>query len=555
MSMALSASRRDRGDEIDAKGAAVRDRSGVRIWALAALIACVALFAFGPMATAQAAGTASIEGTVTAVKGGNLEGIQVTASGASGFQSATTAPGGTYKMTGLTGGTYRITFSDPSATYLPQETSRAVAEAEAATVNASLKHSSSISGKVTSAATGTGLPNATVSVSSLFGVESFATTDASGAYTITGLSSGSYIVEFSSGGGYVAQRLSTSVNENTVEVNAALREAAKISGTVTDATTHAGLAKINVLAFSSTTGFGASATTDASGGYTLTGLPTGSYKVVFSWEFSEAENKAFENAPRFIPKYITQYYSNQPSAATANLVGAAEGAVTPNVNVAMVPSAPVNTALPVVSGTPTVGSPLSCSSGSWTGESELKLVAGWPLTSPFGYQWIRDGVTPLVGAVADTYVLQAADIGHGMVCEVSATNGAGHASARSLSFAVVKPVPVVRTSASKLKVVKGVTKVAVACLNAPCAGSVKAIQTTVTKHRRGNRKVVRKVTTTLGSGSYSLTAGQSGTITLRLTSAGKRKLATAAGHRVSSKLIVTVAGGTSVERTVQLSGR
>ena len=124
----------------------------------------------------------------------------------------------------------------------------------------------------------------------------------------------------------------------------------------------------------------------------MTGLPTGSYKAQFAWEFSESEVKEFEKARRFLPKYITQYYSGQLSEATANPVGAAEETVTSGINAAMVPALPVNRAPPVVSGTPAVASPLSCSSGSWTGEPELKLSIGWPLTSPFGYQWLRSRV-------------------------------------------------------------------------------------------------------------------------------------------------------------------
>jgi hypothetical protein len=534
-------------------------RDGAGRWALAVLVGCVVLLAFGPMATAQAAGTASITGTVTAAKGGgDLKGIEVTASSdeGGGGGSATTAANGEYTISGLSGGEYTVTFSDPSQTYLVHEERTIPAEGEAKTLNAILKESSSISGKVTSAATGTGLGNVTVSVSGPSGSRS-TTTESNGDYTISDLSPGSYTVAFSAYGSlYLSQSTSTLLGEGTVEVNVALKEGGKISGTVTDAVTHGGLAKISVNAYSPSGGYyGGTASTNAKGEYTVTGLPTGSYKVSFAWEFSEAEAKEFEKAPRFLPKYITQYYSGQLSEATANPVGATEGTVTSGINAAMVPSLPVNTALPVVSGTPAVGSPLSCSSGSWTGEPELTLSMGWPLTSPFSYQWLRDGVA-IVGATSDTYVVQAADVGHGLVCEVTATNDVGHASAKSSSFAVVKPVPpvpVVKILGSKFGVTKGATKVSIACASAPCVGSVKALLKIVVKHRKGKKTITKKQTLVLAAGSYSLAAGKTGTITLRLTAAGTKQLVHASHHRVSPKLVVSVAGGKQLEETVQLS--
>jgi hypothetical protein len=406
---------------------------------------------------------------------------------------------------------------------------------------------------VTNAATGGGLGNVSVYVYGEGFSEYNATiTEPDGHYSIKDLGPGTYSVDFSAyESGYLSQSTLRSIGEGLVEVNAALVEGGKITGTVTSAVTHGGLAKIFVEAYDTSGGYG-SATTNASGEYTIIGLPTGSYKVSFAWEFSEAESKACENTPRCIPSFITQYYSGQTSAATANPVTATDGAVTSAINAAMVPSAPVNTALPVISGTSTVGSELSCSSGSWTGEPELKLSTGWPLTSPFSYQWLREGVA-IAGATSASYVLQTADVGHSLMCEVSATDDAGQASARSSSFAVVKPVPVIKTSASKLSVSKNATKVSIACATASCVGSVKAVETIVTKHRKGHKTIIKTEKLVLATGSYSLAAGKTGTVTLHLTSVGKVKLAQASHHRVSSKLIVSVTGGKALEKTVQLS--
>jgi hypothetical protein len=74
---------------------------------------------------------------------------------------------------------------------------------------------------------------------------------------------------------------------------------------------------------------------------------------------------------------------------------------------------PINTVAPVVSGTATVGSTLSCTSGGWT-------------YSPTGYayQWRRNG-TNISGAVGSTYLLVSADGGASITCAVTATNPQG----------------------------------------------------------------------------------------------------------------------------------
>jgi len=553
MRRSLSSSHCDATDRAGAGQPPRGRRSGAPRRALAVLVGCVALFAVAPVAAAQAA--ASLEGTVTAVKGGtHLEGIEVTASseggGGSGF--ATTEASGKYKIASLSEGTYKVSFRDPAAKYADQSKSTFLAEGEDQTLNAAMQEFGTISGRVTSAATGSGLGNVQVRLNGLSGTgeeeERYTTTEGEGYYTITDLPPGEYSIDFYSlEGSYISQGTETTVLEGAVDtVNAALKEGGKISGTVTSAVSHGGLAKIGVRAFSANPeaeGYsGGYAETNANGEYTVTGLSTGSYKVEFYWEFSEAEYKACQHAPRCIPQYITQYFNDQPSEATANAVGATEGSITSGINAAMVPAAPVNTALPAVSGTPTVGDLLSCSNGSWTGENELTLAVGWPLTSPFVYQWLRDGV-PITGATSAAYLVQAADVGHGLACEVSATNSAGHASARSNPVAVT--LPAVTVSSAKIVVSGGSARGPIACANATCAGTIEV--TGQVKHKGKKKTVI------LAKGSYSLAAGKKATIIVRLTAAGKSALAKAKGHKLSAKASVTVTGGTTVKKSVALS--
>jgi hypothetical protein len=82
-------------------------------------------------------------------------------------------------------------------------------------------------------------------------------------------------------------------------------------------------------------------------------------------------------------------------------------------------SAPANTSLPSVSGTPSQGSSVTCQNGSWTNSP-----------TSYTYAWTRNG-TSIAGASSQSYTIQAADVGQALRCVVTATNGAGSASATS----------------------------------------------------------------------------------------------------------------------------
>lgn len=96
--------------------------------------------------------------------------------------------------------------------------------------------------------------------------------------------------------------------------------------------------------------------------------------------------------------------------------------------------APVNTVLPVVTGTLNEGDTLTTTNGTWTGDA----------TITYAYQWYRAitavaGVGPplddgtnylgvaIAGATSATHVLVHADAGEIIFCDVTATNGAGSA--------------------------------------------------------------------------------------------------------------------------------
>jgi len=100
------------------------------------------------------------------------------------------------------------------------------------------------------------------------------------------------------------------------------------------------------------------------------------------------------------------------------LSGQASGVV-----VDQTPSAPTNTALPAITGTPKVGSTITVSNGTWT---------GFPAPT-FTYQWRNSG-SNISGATSASYTLVAGDDGDAIDCVVTATNDEGAASAASNSI-------------------------------------------------------------------------------------------------------------------------
>jgi hypothetical protein len=91
-------------------------------------------------------------------------------------------------------------------------------------------------------------------------------------------------------------------------------------------------------------------------------------------------------------------------------------------------SAPVNSAPPVISGTPQVGQTLTASNGTWTG------------SPTFADQWLLGG-SPISGATGATFVPVTGDIGGMLSVTITATNGGGSTPATSAAVGPITAPP------------------------------------------------------------------------------------------------------------------
>lgn len=98
-------------------------------------------------------------------------------------------------------------------------------------------------------------------------------------------------------------------------------------------------------------------------------------------------------------------------------------------------AAPVNLAVPVISGTAQENQTLTSSTGVFSGNP----------SPTYTYQWRRDGVN-IGGATASSYLVIALDVGTVLSVVVTATNSQGNASGTSANTATVTAAPVGGTS-------------------------------------------------------------------------------------------------------------
>ena len=290
---------------------AARKRPALVAFVLVLALLGAVLSALGQASSARAeGGTASLSGTVTGASSG-LQGVfvQIISQDGQYEDNASTAQDGTYSFATIPAGSYTLDFQPAQGTNFleqwwqgkpTQSTANYFTIVDGQTLtgfDAGLLPGATITGTVDGAdALGVGLADVNVSVQSLDGsAGGQGVTDADGNYSVVGLPASTYDVQFQPQDNvHVAQwwnnkpTFATAVDvavssAGTVSgIDAHLAVGATISGTVDSAGSPAvPLAGAEVSATSIDELTNARATTDASGNYTITGLPDGTYTVEF----------------------------------------------------------------------------------------------------------------------------------------------------------------------------------------------------------------------------------------------------------------------------------
>ena len=330
--------------------------------------------------------SAEIHGTVTDTSspGRPVADVLVEVYTSSGFaNSTTTSASGTYSFQSLPSGSYFVCFETANATggastagYLdqcynskawdgftqpasPQDTIVSVTAGAASTVNASLTSAGGISGTVTDTSS-PGQPLAGVLIDVYDASGNFVAgsdTSASGTYSANRLPAGSYFVCFeasnATGGasttGYMSQcyngkawnippsspqdtPVPVTTGATTAGVNASLARGGAVSGSVTDSSSPGQpLSGVLVSVYDSSRNYYTSASTSASGTYTVGGLPAGSYFVCFSGSGSTGGSSS--------TGYLDQCYNGKawdgfsaPSSPTDTLVPVTTGSTSSGIN-------------------------------------------------------------------------------------------------------------------------------------------------------------------------------------------------------------------------------
>jgi Carboxypeptidase regulatory-like domain len=257
---------------------------------------------------------------------------------------------GEYSIAGLEPGGYRVEFSGGGylAQYYNGKSSLAEADvvsvAAASTtpgINAAMHPGGRIAGKVTDASTNAAVGGVLVCAREA-GEQGAgcATTGSSGEYIISGLASGSYAVEFQAEGyptpNYLRQyyngrsafaeadAVAVTAGATTAGIDAAMQPGGQIAGKVTDVSTRALIEGAEACAIAANAHAAQAdhcAATMSSGEYTISGLPSGSYKVLFS------ANQG----------YAAQYYDRKGSLAEADVVGVIAGSTSSGIDAALQP--------------------------------------------------------------------------------------------------------------------------------------------------------------------------------------------------------------------------
>lgn len=387
-----------------------------------------------------------ITGRVTGQGGAGLDEVYVSANGWD-YVSADTDATGAYTITGLMSGTYQVKFS-PSAygvskdyayQYYNTKSTGATADdvqVTAPNVTPNINQQLPLGSRITGHVTAGGSPMSSASIQVYDSEDSYVTsasTNASGVYTTTPLPTGSYRVQFqprsSQQATYTwqyyngkstlaaADVLAVTAPTPVSNIDAALAQGGRISGTVKAADTSLPLKGVSVYIYDSNGSYVTSVASDATGAYATVALPPGGYRVRFL-------STTIYNADCSAKCYAGQYYNNKSSLGSADAVNVVASQVTQNINATLAacstgPTPPDSVSLAgTASGLP------------GTAHTFTATVSPGSASTPITYTWQADGqtlVTHTGRGTSDTIQFTWSTTGTKAIT-VTATNAGGTAT-------------------------------------------------------------------------------------------------------------------------------
>ncbi len=446
-----------------------------------------------------------------------------------------------------------------------------------------------ISGQVTNASTGEPLYFIFVCAHDATTGETVACdeTEFNGKYEIS-LAEGEYKVEFQGGSGYFTQWYNGKASfaegevveveseEVTENIDAALVERyGKISGTVTDASNGSGIGGIRVCAQGrGETYSGDCETTGPDGSYTLNYLGAGEYTVEFYSLYKY--NESLEKWELEGPNYVRQYYNGKLHREEADGVSVAEGSTTTGINASMQPGATISgTTTDAVSGGGIQGiyvcawgatTTHSCSQTDKDGNYSIPALPADSYKVEFQPEyfflkesewekehWMRSDF-PVMDYLRqywnEKFSFEAAE-------SIAATAGSSTTGINAKMTKEVQPPPPISTAkaAKTAKVKGGKVLLKLSCPGpGDCTGSLKLTARKVIKpkkkgkgHKRNHK---RSRTVTIGKNKFSVHAGTTAIVKVKLNGAGKSLFAQSHG-----KLKATLSGTHITKTTLTLKGK
>jgi hypothetical protein len=285
------------------------------------------------------------------------------------YNGTNTDSDGYYTLRGLPTGDYKVEFRSPwgPGNYIGEwyndkdsfenaDTIPVTVGQTTTGIDAQLADGGAVSGRVTDSTGTVGIANVDVQVFDLSGNGYCGvTTDGSGYYTRYGLPTGNYKVKFdtnNAAGNYVDEwynnkasfesgdTFSVTVGQTTTGIDAQLADGGAISGRVTDIGDN-GISGISINIYDMSNNHIAGDSTDSNGDYTVRGIPAGDFKVQF-WVGSAGN-------------YISEWYNNQGSFASADAVSVTVGNTTTGIDAQLADSGAISGR--VTDSTGTVGIP------------------------------------------------------------------------------------------------------------------------------------------------------------------------------------------------------